>query len=43
MKIFLGLLAATFLLAIAGNVLSAAGYQPMLDRIQFPLKCSYPP
>jgi hypothetical protein len=37
-RIFLGLLAATILLAVAGNVLSAAGFQPMLDRLQLPLR-----
>jgi hypothetical protein len=36
--IFLGLLAAVILLAMAGNLLAAEGFQPMLDRIQLPLR-----
>ena len=36
--IFLGLLAAVILLGIAGNLLAAEGFQPMLDRIQLPLR-----
>ena len=31
--IFLGLLAAVILLGMAGNLLAAEGFQPMLDRI----------
>ncbi|HSY88006.1 MAG TPA: hypothetical protein VLA85_15670, partial [Verrucomicrobiae bacterium] len=36
--IFLGLLAAVILLGMAGNLLAAEGFQPMLDRIQLPLR-----
>jgi hypothetical protein len=36
--IFLGLLAAVILLGMAGNLLAAEGFQPMLERIQLPLR-----
>ena len=36
--IFLGLLAAVILLGMAGNLLAAEGFQPVLTEIQLPLQ-----